>query len=57
MTLTTFRDVPWNGPYYERCGFRVVEPGELGPGLRRIRAAEVARGLDAEPRVAMRQDL
>ncbi len=22
MTLTTFAEVPWNVPYYERCGFR-----------------------------------
>ncbi len=20
LTLTTYRDVPWNGPYYERLG-------------------------------------
>ena len=24
ITLTTFRDVPWNGPYYEKLGFQVV---------------------------------
>ena len=23
ITLTTFRDVPWNGPYYEKLGFRI----------------------------------
>jgi GNAT superfamily N-acetyltransferase len=23
-TLTTFRDVPWNGPYYRRLGYRVL---------------------------------
>jgi GNAT superfamily N-acetyltransferase len=57
LTLTTFRDVAWNAPYYRRCGFRVVPDGEMGDGLRRIRAEETARGLDAEPRVAMRRDL
>ena len=35
MTLTTFRDVAWNGPYYERLGFRYLAPDEEGPGLRR----------------------
>lgn len=25
VTLTTFRDVPWNGPFYGRLGFRVIE--------------------------------
>ena len=53
LTLTTFRDVPWNAPYYERCGFRVLPDAEMGPDLRRIRAEEIARGLDASPRVAM----
>lgn len=55
LTLTTYRDVPWNGPYYVRLGFReLVEPT---PGLRAIRDAETARGLDVRPRVAMRRDL
>jgi hypothetical protein len=47
--------VPWNAPYYERLGFRRVD--DLTPGLRAIRAAEAARGLDRWPRVAMRRDL
>jgi hypothetical protein len=24
LTLTTFAEVPWNAPYYARCGFRVL---------------------------------
>ncbi len=57
VTLTTFADVPWNGPYYERLGFRVLDPGQLSPALRRIRREEAARGLDRWPRIAMRLDL
>jgi N-acetylglutamate synthase-like GNAT family acetyltransferase len=57
LTLTTFADVPWNGPYYERCGFRVLADDELTPGLREIRAHEIAFGLDRWPRVCMRRDL
>ncbi|MET8848031.1 GNAT family N-acetyltransferase [Amycolatopsis sp. NPDC004625] len=53
LTLTTFAAVPWNAPYYERLGFRVVPEAEFGPGLRSIRLAEAARGLDAWPRVAL----
>ncbi|MEV6876968.1 GNAT family N-acetyltransferase [Amycolatopsis sp. NPDC051128] len=53
LTLTTFAAVPWNAPYYERLRFRVLEDAEIGDGLREIRRAEVARGLDAWPRVAM----
>ncbi|GAB3750898.1 GNAT family N-acetyltransferase [Microlunatus parietis] len=57
LTLTTFRDVAWNAPYYERLGFRVLGDDELSPGLVRIRAAEAALGLDRWPRVCMRREL
>jgi GNAT superfamily N-acetyltransferase len=53
VTLTTFAAVPWNAPYYRRCGFRVLDGVELGPELAGLRWAERARGLDIEPRVAM----
>ena len=51
LTLSTFRSVPWNGPYYARLGF--AELPELTPGLVRIRAAETAFGLDPAERVFM----
>lgn len=57
VTLTTYADVPWNAPYYARRGFRALADDELGPGLRAIRRAEAARGLDRWPRVAMRREL
>ena len=57
LTLTTFRDVPWNGPYYERLGFSYLAPDEEGPGLRAVRDHERAHGLDAWPRSSMRRDL
>jgi len=57
LTLTTFTEVPWNAPYYLRCGFRVLADTEITPELRAIRTAEAARGLDAWPRVCMRRDL
>ncbi|MCA2214449.1 GNAT family N-acetyltransferase [Jidongwangia harbinensis] len=58
LTLTTFAEVAWNAPYYERrCGFRRLRDDELGPELRDIRAAEAGHGLDRWPRVAMRRDL
>lgn len=57
VTLTTFRDVPWNAPYYRRCGFRDLAESELGPELRRRRDAEAAHGLDPMRRVCMRRDL
>ena len=53
LTLTTFRDVAWNGPYYRRLGFRVLEPTEYGPALSRRVADEEAACLARWPRVAM----
>jgi ribosomal protein S18 acetylase RimI-like enzyme len=57
LTLTTFSQVPWNAPYYERCGFRQLADSELTPGLRAIRRQEAEHGLDRWPRVCMRRDL
>jgi GNAT superfamily N-acetyltransferase len=57
LTLTTFLDVPWNAPYYARCGFRRLDHGELTPGLRQITEHEAAHGLDRWPRGCMRLDL
>jgi GNAT superfamily N-acetyltransferase len=56
MTLVTFRDVPWNAPFYRRAGFRLVR--RLSPGLAALRALDRAHGLDAlGPRVVMRREL
>src|ERR1051325_8193877 len=32
LTLATFRDVPWNAPYYARLGFVECDCALLGPG-------------------------
>src|SRR5262249_28838174 len=53
VTLTTFRDVPWNMPFYERLGFRVIPGAELSAALRTIVDDETRRGLDPSRRVAM----
>ncbi|WP_328421654.1 GNAT family N-acetyltransferase [Streptomyces sp. NBC_00443] len=55
LTLTTFTEVPWNAPYYERLGFHVLDEAELTPGLRKIRAHEAELGLDRWPRACMRR--
>lgn len=56
ITLTTYRDVPWNGPFYESLGFVTV--GDLTPELSAIRKHERAIGDDDfGPRVAMRLPL
>lgn len=57
LTLTTFAEVPWNAPYYQRCGFRILGRVECTPGLVAIRRREHEHGLDRWPRVCMRRDL
>ncbi len=57
LTLTTFRDVPWNAPYYERLGFEVLAPGEQGPELAELVAEEARRIPGDAPRVAMRREV
>ena len=54
LTLTTFRDVPWNAPLYARLGFEMLADETLSPELREKRAEEVAHGQTYERRCAMR---
>jgi len=54
LTLLTFRDVPWNGPWYARQGFAELPGSEWGPELRRHWQAEIDAGLhDLGPRLVM----
>ena len=57
LLLSTFRDVPWNAPYYERIGFRVLDEEALSPAMRKIRDEHIAKGLDESRRVFMRRRL
>lgn len=55
LTLTTFRDVPWNAPFYARLGFEMITT--LTPELREKREEETAHGLAYDARCAMRLPL
>ena len=46
LSLCTYRDVPWNGPFYRSLGF--TEVSELAPYQRGLRATERALGLDRD---------
>lgn len=54
VTLTTFRDVPWNMPFYARLGFEELRDDELTTALLSTIKDETERGLDPSRRVAMR---
>ena len=56
VTLTTFRDVPWNGPFYRGLGFHPLD--DPLPELAAIRDRETMIGLDdLGARIAMQKDL
>ena len=53
VTLTTFRDVAWNAPFYVRLGFEEVTALDAHPRLAGELAVEVDHGLPADRRCAM----
>ncbi|WP_324261962.1 GNAT family N-acetyltransferase [Altererythrobacter sp. H2] len=53
VTLTTFRDVPWNAPFYARLGFEEVTALDAHPRLAGQLAAESGHGLPADRRCVM----
>jgi GNAT superfamily N-acetyltransferase len=55
VSLTTFRELPWNMPFYARLGFTLVSDSELSPALRGVVDGERRRGLDSSRRVVMRR--
>jgi GNAT superfamily N-acetyltransferase len=53
VTLSTFKHVPWNAPFYERRGFVAVDSKHLPPQHVELVKAEGARGLRTDRRVIM----
>lgn len=57
VTLTTFRDLPWNGPWYGRRGFEELPRERWGPELERQWEVEEEAGIMVRPRIAMARPL
>ncbi|MDS1271682.1 GNAT family N-acetyltransferase [Lipingzhangella sp. LS1_29] len=57
ITLTTFAEVAFNGPWYARLGFQELDRGRWGPQLTAQWDAEMAAGIGVAPRIAMLRDL
>ena len=53
LTLTTFRDIAWNGPFYKRLGFAEITDFETHQRLADALAEEVEDGLPQARRCAM----
>ena len=46
LSLCTYRDVPWNGPFYRSLGFTEVAEADYAPYQARLREQERALRLD-----------
>ncbi|SZE99447.1 unnamed protein product [Blumeria hordei] len=58
VTLTTYRSLSWNGPWYSRLGFGEVHPRLLGSAYDLILEIEEARhGFNQQERCLMMKDL
>ena len=53
VSLSTFRNIPWNAPFYSKLGFRPLDEAELTTGFQQIRIKELAAGLPISERVVM----
>ena len=53
ITLATFRDVPWNGPYYATLGFEELPRNQAGPEHAEEWQEQAAAGLDMLRRLFM----
>ncbi|TPJ24528.1 GNAT family N-acetyltransferase [Mesorhizobium sp. B2-7-2] len=57
VTLTTFRAVAWNAPFYRKAGFRILEDVEIDERLASLLDDEARHGMPSDQRCAMRLDL
>lgn len=53
LTLTTFKEVPWNAPFYSKLGFEIMDTNSVDTYLQNLLQAEVRFGLPEETRCAM----
>jgi len=57
LTMTTFKNVPWNAALYANWGFSILGEGTISPRLQSLLNDEVKRGLPRHHRCAMRLDV
>jgi GNAT superfamily N-acetyltransferase len=53
VSLSTFRDLPWNAPFYAKLGFSILAGFELTIDFQEIRQQELEAGLPISERVIM----
>jgi len=53
VTLNTFRDVPWNAPFYARHGFTEITEADWRPWMETLARRVESEGMDLKTRVYM----
>jgi GNAT superfamily N-acetyltransferase len=53
LSLSTFRSVAWNMPFYQRLGFTALETKQIPPEFQELKEREKSLGLPMEKRVIM----
>lgn len=57
ITLTTFRDVAWNAPFYRSLAYDEYTPSPDDADLAAVIDTETELGFDAKPRIVMKKHL
>lgn len=57
LWLNTYGHLPWNAPYYERCGFVLVPEPAWGPQMRALVGFQRCRLTEPAQRVVMQRPL
>ncbi|MEL7512221.1 MAG: GNAT family N-acetyltransferase [Cyanobacteria bacterium J06554_3] len=57
VTLTTFRHIPWNIPFYQRLDFQILPANRWSPEIKAIVEHEARYGFAPEHRVVMARRL
>lgn len=57
VTLTTYSDIGWNGPFYRSAGFSILPAARAHSDLKTILQKEIDAGANAETRCIMHIDL
>jgi 4-diphosphocytidyl-2-C-methyl-D-erythritol kinase len=55
VTLSTFRKVPWNGPFYRKLGFRELPRKRMAFWMLEIESLQAEKGLDVTQRCFMQR--
>ena len=53
VTLSTFRDLAWNGPFYRQLGFREISRKRMDPWMLVLEETQAEAGLDVARRCFM----